>query len=125
MNGGGSVIERPHQRPLVGVPRHTGEDFGNLDAGNIRLDRFVRAANFRRSVGLHVPGIELARSANEEEHDHVDVALVVVDRALRFERQEVGQAEAQHAGRTGVQEIAAAEAVTEADGFVVIESKHG
>ena len=125
MNSGGSVIERPYQRPLVGVPRHAGEDFGNLDAGNVRLDRLIRAANFRRRVRLHIPGIELARSTDKKEHDHVDVALVVVDRALRFERQEVGQTEAQHAGRTGVQEIAAAEAVTEADGFVVIESKHG
>src|SRR5262249_36856933 len=68
------------------------------------------------------PRVELARGADEEQADAVDV-LVGTHRAGRLERGEIGQrqAEAREAKRARMQEIAARQTVTEMDGFVGVE----
>ena len=37
--------------------------------GDVGLDRLERPANLGRGVGLHVPGVDLARGAEVEDHD--------------------------------------------------------
>ncbi len=54
---------------------HAREDFADLHAWHVRGNWPIGATNFRRGVGLGVPGIELAGAADQKEHDAVDVAV--------------------------------------------------
>ena len=79
------VIYRSNQRKLVGVLRRARKNLTDLDSVRIGLDRTVRPPNFRRRIGLHVEGVELARTADQKQHDAVDV-LFFGDGAERFQR---------------------------------------
>ena len=75
VDGGGRVIHAADERELVRVLGHAREVLGDLDARDVGLDGLVRAADLGRSVRLHVPGVELGRPADQEQHDAVDVLL--------------------------------------------------
>ena len=60
-----------HDRQLAGVPRHQGQVLANLNAGNVGRDRVKCAADFGRSVGLHIESIDMARPAREEDKQHI------------------------------------------------------
>src|SRR4030095_12837527 len=79
------VIYRSNQRELVGVPGRAWKNLTDLNSVRIGLDRTVRAANFRRGIGLHVESVELAWTANQKQHDAIDV-LFFGDGAERFQR---------------------------------------
>ena len=63
------VIHAAHQRKLVRQLRHVREDFRDLDVRVVGLDGLERPANFARRIRLRVPGIDLARRAEIEDHD--------------------------------------------------------
>ncbi len=55
--------------------RHQREVLADLDAGDVGRDRLELAAHLGRGVGLHVPGIELAGRADQEDRDAIaDIA---------------------------------------------------
>jgi hypothetical protein len=61
---------------------------------------------------------------DEHQHDAVDVASRV-DPAGRFQLQEILERESEQRQRTGVQEVAAPQAVAEMDALVRVELEHG
>jgi hypothetical protein len=85
MHGGGGVIHATDDRVLIGVLGHPRKILADFDARDVGLDGLVRSANLDRRVGLHVPGVELRRSADEHEEDAVHLALRVVDSTLRLQ----------------------------------------
>ncbi len=125
MDGGGGVIHRAHERELIGVFRHARENFADLDAGDVGLDWPVRAANFGGRVRLHVPCVELRRPADQHQHDAVDIGGVVFRGTLRFHGQKSWKRKAECREGSGVEKIAAAQAVTELHGPVRVKAKHG
>src|SRR5437764_6873361 len=62
----GSVVTGADQGKLVGMLGHLRKDVCDFDAADIGLDGFEGSANFRRGVGLGVPGINLARPADQK-----------------------------------------------------------
>ena len=76
-----------------------------------------------RRVRLHVPGVELRRPADQEQHDAVDVLVrstapwAFMPKKSVSPRPSIGE-------RAGVQEIAPPQAVAELDGAVGIQAKH-
>ena len=94
VHGRGRVIDGAQQRKLVRVLRHAREDLGDLDARNVGLDGLVRPANLGRRVRLHVPGVELARTAHQHQLNAIYVFLGI-DGAGRLEGEELGQRQAQ------------------------------
>src|SRR6202171_4444999 len=125
VNGGGGVVHAADQRVLVRVLGHARKVFRDFDARNVGLDGLVGPPYLYGSIGFHVPGIELGRSAHQHQHDAIGVALFLVHRALRLQREEPGQTEAERGKRASVEKIAAAQTVAEFHTAVGIESKHG
>jgi hypothetical protein len=76
------VVDRADQRELVGVLGHTGEDLGYLDPASFGLDRVERPADLGRGLRLRVPGVQLARPADQEQHDAIDVPVPAAFRRL-------------------------------------------
>src|SRR5262249_19190129 len=120
------VVDRSHQGELVGVRGHPREDLADLDAGDVGSNGPVGTANLRRRLRLHVPRVELARSADEEQADAVDV-LVAAHRAARLQREQVRERQPQPAEteRPGVKKVAPREPVAEMDGLLGVELDHG
>jgi hypothetical protein len=123
VDAGARVIDGAEQRVLVRVLRHAREDLADLDAGDVGRDRLVRTANLGRRVRLHVPRIELARAADQHQHDAVDVARRI-DPPRRLQHRQIAKAEAQQRQRSGVQEIAPPQAVAEVHALLRVESEH-
>src|ERR1700733_5438503 len=103
--------------------RHAREDLRDLNAGDIRLDRFEWSANRGRRVGLHIPGVELTRPANQHQLDTVDV-FVGRHRTGSLEFQKLRHRQAQECEGPGVQKVTSSHTVAEVNAFVSVESKH-
>ena len=86
------VVDRAQDRVAVGRLGHEREMLADFDAGHVGLDRPERPADVVGGVGLEVPGVELAGTADEEEEDAVDVLRLLG-------RVEVGQRQGDGAGR--------------------------
>src|SRR5262249_20894285 len=84
-------------------------------------DRPEGAADGIGGGRLQVPGVELARAADEEEEDAVDVAAVCGPHAVQ-----VGQGQADGAGAEAAhaQEVPPRQAVTEAGAPGAVEAQH-
>ena len=63
------VVDAANDRDLVHPLRHLREVFANLNARDRRGDRSERTADLGRSVGLHVPRVEMARPAVIKDQD--------------------------------------------------------
>ncbi len=120
---GGRMIHTANDRVFVGVLGHAGKVLGNFDAGNVGLDGLIGAANLDRGIGLHVPGVELRRPADQEEHDAVGI-FPGIDGALGFQGEHVVEPEAEHGEGAGMEKIPAAQAIAKFYGFVGIQPKH-
>ena len=120
----GRMVAAANERVLVGVPRHAGEDLGDLHPGDIGLDRSMGTANFRRRVGLGVPGIELRRAAHEHQKDAVNVRLALVHGPQGLQLEKLGKTQAQESQRAGMEKITAAQPITELNGTIGIETDH-
>ncbi len=64
-----AVMGRADQGPQMNLARETGEMLGNLDPRQTRSDRLELAPDLDRRVGLHVPHVELAGAAVQEDDD--------------------------------------------------------
>ena len=91
VDGGGRVIDGAYQRVLVGVFGHARKHFANLDAAHVRRDGLIGTSDLRRRIRLHVPGVELAGSADQEQHDAVHV-LAWIDGAEGFQAHQIAHA---------------------------------
>ena len=93
--------------------------------GTLVLIGLYGTADLGGRVRLHVPGVELAGRADQEQADAVDV-LVGADGAGGLQREEVGkrQPQATEAERARVQEVAPRQAVAEMHGLVRVELDH-
>ena len=123
VDGRRRVIDGADQRHLVHHRRQPGEDLGDLDARHLGRDRPERPADLLGRIGLHVPGVELRRAADQEQQDAVEVAIRRDGPGIRqgLHRR---QAQAQCRQRPGVEEIAAGQAVAEVDRLPGIDSEH-
>ena len=101
---------------------HLREDIGDADAIDIGTAGLERPAYLRRGVGLGIPGINLARAADEEEHDAVDV---VIGRSRGgLQTVELWQREAKQAQRPGMEEVPPGEAIAEGSSSRGIKTEH-
>ena len=64
-----AVVDRPDQGCVVHEPRQAGQVLADRDAGEARVNRPELSADLRGCVRLHVPHIEVARPAIEEQND--------------------------------------------------------
>ena len=101
VDGRGGVIDRADQRELVGVPGHLREDLGDRMPGTLVADRLERPAHLGGGVRLRVPGIDLARPADEKQHDAIDVFILDGAASLRAEEPRQREARAARARRHG------------------------
>ena len=118
------VIDRADQRHLVHHRRQPGEDLRDLDARHLGRDRPERPADLLGGIGLHVPGVELRRPADQEQQDAIDVAILR-DRPRGRQRLHRRQPQPQRRQRPGVEEIPAGQAVAEMDRLLGVDSEHG
>src|SRR5688500_191049 len=77
--------------------------FADVDAGNVGADRPKVAADFLRSAGLEIEGVEMARPAVGPEEDHREIAI---DSAALLRRQDVSQARRRAAAQRAQAEAA-------------------
>ena len=124
VDGCGGVIDGTEHGELVGIPRHARENFRNLHARHVGRERLVGAADFRRRFRLHVPGIQLAGRAQQEDENTVDV-FVGLDRSFRLPAEVIGQAHPQQRQRAGMKKIAPPQAVAKFYRLFRIKPKHG
>ncbi len=78
MNGCSAMCHRPHESISVGHRRHEWQMLADLDTGNIRSNGPERAANGFGRVRLRVPGIEVARTADEEQDNAIPIRSAVM-----------------------------------------------
>ena len=64
-----AVVHRANDRRAVGLFRESREQFAHAVTGERGLDRLELASHFDRSLGLHVPHIEVARPAIQKQED--------------------------------------------------------
>ena len=107
------VVQRPHERELVGDLRLQREEFADLDPLDICADRLPDAADFGRGFGLEVVEVEVTGAAVEPEQDAAGVATGAVPGGSRgvcsgvFRAEQFRQAHAAHACHPDLQKAAA------------------
>ena len=69
------VMHRANERHAVHPRRQPRQMLGDPNARATGRDRAERSADLRRGVGLGVPGLELAGSADQQEQDHRAIRL--------------------------------------------------
>ena len=109
------VINTAHERKLVrdlGLQR---KNLGDLNVGIVGADRLERPANFARRIGLHVPGVELARRAEIENHDAGFFVAALGHRAHRLHLRELRHAQADCAQRADLEKVAPRDSVARRD----------
>ena len=70
VHGSRRVITSADERELVRNPGVQGKDLGKLDVRIVGPDRLERPADLARRLRLHIPGVQLAWSAEIEDHYH-------------------------------------------------------
>ena len=94
------------QREPVRACGEERQQLADFDAGDVGLDRLVRAADLGRSVRLHIPGIELAGASHQKQLN--DVKVIVLDHcSLGFKRHPVGQGKSHHSQHADMQKVPA------------------
>jgi len=76
VNSRGSVIQTANQSIFVGDLSHARKDLANLDSRNIGPDSLVGPPDLHRRLGFHVPGVELARSSDQEELNDIEILVL-------------------------------------------------
>ncbi len=123
VDGRRRVVDRADQRHLVHLAGQLREDLADLDARHAGRDRPERPADLLGRVGLHVPGVELRRPADQEQQDAVDVA-VPRHRPPRLQRLHPRQAQPEPGERAGVEEVATGQPVAEVDRPGGVDADH-
>ncbi len=85
----GNAHKAADEGELIRVLGHAPDVLRDLHAGDIGLDGRIGAADLGGRGGFHVPGVELRRAADEEQHDPILSALAgsVDARGLDFRRE--------------------------------------
>ena len=117
------MIDGADQRHLVHHRGQPGEDLGDLNARHLGRDRPERPADFLGRIGLHVPGVELRRAADQEQQDAIEVAIRR-DGAGTRKGLHRRKAQAQCRQRAGMEEIPASQPVAEVHRLPGIDSEH-
>src|SRR5208283_2332228 len=86
------VMHAAKDGELVRLFGRAREDLRDLDARHVGLDQLVGAADLRRSAWLHVEGIELGWTADQQQEDAAGVRLGIRRRGLRRCAKELGHA---------------------------------
>ena len=106
---------------------HARKYLGDLNAGNVGLDRMKRPANFSRSIRFHIPCIHLAGRAEQEQEDAVHLLLRRCG-AVGLQGQHLGQRKANaqrgHRECAGVQEVSPRHSVAQVNRLIRIQTKH-
>jgi hypothetical protein len=112
------VRHRPQEADLVHLLGQLRQMLADLNAGDVRSGGLELAANLRRRIGLHVPQIDLAGTAEEEQEDARPGPLRR-GRLLGTKRLELAGRESEQAQAADAQQFAAAKGP--ARPFVVYE----
>src|SRR5262249_14379427 len=125
------VAHRAEQRRLVDGAREPGQEFGEADAGQDRVDGREGAADALGRLVLGVPEIEVAGAALKVDHDHAlsaaetgAVARGGGGTGLGLVLEEVGEAEAEQGGAADAKELAAGHAVTRGSALLTGNHEH-
>ena len=112
------VVQGSDQRKPMRLPGHTREEVRDPNSGDVRGYGPVRTADLGRGIRLHVPGVELRRSALEEEID------AVFGRSARLERDHIGEGEPDGCERACVQKVAASYSFTDRYPLQSVQTEH-
>ena len=116
MDGRGSMITGSDQRKLISQFGLQREDFGNLNVRIIGPDGLERSPDFARRVRFHVPGVELAGSAQIENQNDRFLVVALSDGAQRFESGQVRESKPKGAEGADLEEVAPRDAIAGRDG---------
>src|SRR5439155_20775583 len=102
-------------------------DLGDLHARYGGVDGLEWAANLGGSVWLRIPGVDVARPADEKEHDAVDVLVWLLCAGLLTPHQThpARQRQPEQRQRAGVQEIPSTPTVAKGNAPLGIDAQHG
>ena len=115
------MIHAFYETKIIRMLRHAWEILRYLNTGNVRLDGLVRTANLCWCVGFHVPRIQLRWSADQHQHNAVDV-FIAVRRSSAFQPEELSKTQTKSRKRTRMKEIPPADSVAEFNGTVGIQT---
>ena len=120
VNGRRRVIYAANDAEFVGVFGRLGEDLGDLHPGDFGADGLEWPSHFGRGIRLRIERIQLARAADQKEHNAIYVRLGIGRGGAhrRSERQ------AEWRERPRVQEIAAGESIAKRNRFRSIKADH-
>ena len=114
------VRDGTRDRDVVHHARSVGQQFADIATGQRGANRLQLAANLDGCIRLHVREFELARRAVEEQQDaglrFAEVLVAWFVRGFRSARgvpQKVGQRQPEAAQRTGLDEVAAGNAIAQ------------
>ncbi len=102
---------------------HLGKDFRDFHAGRLGGNRLERPTNLGRRLGLGVPGIKLAGAANQDNHDAVDVLVLLL--GGRLQAHPSRQSQTQPRQRPRMEKRPAIDLVAQVNGPIGIQSQHG
>lgn len=98
------VVHRTDQRELVGHGCELGEQLAQMQARNLRLDRFKRTPDLRRSFRL---GVECVDMTGTTDHVDEDATLGGAEWKLRTPSRDAGNGQTGRASSAGLQKFAA------------------
>jgi hypothetical protein len=125
VNRGLIMVKRAHQGVAVGAPSHQREVLANLNAGYIGRDGTERPAHLRGSLGLQIPGVQLAGAADQQQHDTIPVVRSGPRCGLEVVQFGQRQSDRARRQRADAQEVAPREAITRFHAFFALELQHG
>ena len=98
-----AVMHAADERELVHAFGHLRQQFGDVNAGYVGLDRFELAANLGGRFGFRVPKVDVARcTAVEDQNDRFGLSEADL---RRTERTKLTQPKAQHAHPACLQDV--------------------
>ena len=118
-----AVVNRPHERKLVGDLRVPGENLRDVDVGRLGADRLERPANLPGRIRFHVPQIDVTGSPEIEDHDAGTVVVPGPDGAGLLRGQQLRQRQPGRAKRADLQKLPAFQVTAPADGGLFFSQK--
>ena len=115
VHGRCGVITGAHQRELVRDLRVQRKNLGDLDVRVVGPNRLEGSPDLAWGIRFHIPGVQLARSAQVENHDHGLLVLALGHGAHGLQRGQVGERETQGAQGADLEEVATRDSVAGGD----------
>ena len=121
--GGIGMVEGSDECNLVTLLSHPREELRDLDARCLSRDWLVGTPYLGRSIGLHIPGIELGYSSQEKQENAAHI-VAWISESPSLQKLEVRQCHSQKGQRAGVQEVPATQSLAKRNGNWSIKSQH-